>query len=186
MAWCAKLVHWICCNHRAVKNFRLGLNVANITDKKAPYYPAAHTSTIVTNGYKDGLHSGTGRYFTLSANYAFRGVNAWCAWMARWKSRANALMRRVDDRCSRTTIHHERVLGVTRGSFDSECPWRDIAVKQCIDLQRKSSFGPSLAHAAGRRFAQWCALILIGGRAGHTAASAVCQAVSCSPRGQHE
>ncbi len=58
--------------YTGIKNLSIGLNVANVFDKKAPYYPASNTNAIVTQGYNAALHSNTGRYFTLSANYAFR------------------------------------------------------------------------------------------------------------------
>lgn len=54
------------------KDLRLGLNIANVFDKKAPYYPGSNTSTTVVQGYNASLHSNTGRYFTVSANYTFR------------------------------------------------------------------------------------------------------------------
>jgi iron complex outermembrane recepter protein len=54
------------------KDLRIGLNVTNVLDQKAPYYPGTNTSTTVVQGYNAGLHSNTGRYFTLSLNYTFR------------------------------------------------------------------------------------------------------------------
>jgi iron complex outermembrane recepter protein len=54
------------------KDLRLGLNVSNIFDEKAPYYPASNTSTTVTQGFNSGMHSNTGRYFSIYANYTFR------------------------------------------------------------------------------------------------------------------
>lgn len=49
------------------KNLTLGISVLNILDSKAPYAPGS-----ATLGYDAGLHNGTGRYFNLSARYAFK------------------------------------------------------------------------------------------------------------------
>ena len=54
------------------KNLVLGVNVANIFDIKAPYYPAGNTSTTVQQGYNADLHNNLGRYFRVSAKYTFR------------------------------------------------------------------------------------------------------------------
>ena len=42
--------------------------MANLTDEAAPYAPNAN----IAQGYNTGLHSNTGRYFSVSANYVFR------------------------------------------------------------------------------------------------------------------
>ncbi len=54
------------------KNLSLGITVTNITDEKAPYYPGTNTSTTVTQGYNTGMHSNTGRYFTITGTYTFK------------------------------------------------------------------------------------------------------------------
>jgi iron complex outermembrane recepter protein len=54
------------------KGLRIGLNILNVLDQKAPYYPGTNTSTTVVQGYNAGLHSNTGRYFTLSLNYTLK------------------------------------------------------------------------------------------------------------------
>lgn len=54
------------------KDLTLGLGISNLTDEAAPYYPAANGSATVLQGYNSGLHSGTGRYYTLSASYRFK------------------------------------------------------------------------------------------------------------------
>jgi iron complex outermembrane recepter protein len=54
------------------KDLALTLNVQNITDEKAPYYPATNTSATVTQGWNAGMHNGTGRYWTLTASYSFK------------------------------------------------------------------------------------------------------------------
>jgi iron complex outermembrane receptor protein len=48
------------------RNLTLGLNIQNLLDTKAPYDPAA-----AATGYNAGLHNNTGRYFNVSARYAF-------------------------------------------------------------------------------------------------------------------
>lgn len=53
--------------YSGIKNLTLGINVLNIFDTKAPYAPA---SAVL--GYDAGLHNGTGRYFSLTARYAFK------------------------------------------------------------------------------------------------------------------
>lgn len=58
--------------YRGIKNLTLGLNIANIFDKKAPYYPGSNTGATVALGHNSALHNNLGRYFTLSANYKFR------------------------------------------------------------------------------------------------------------------
>ncbi|MBC7414381.1 MAG: TonB-dependent receptor [Herminiimonas sp.] len=59
-------------NYSGIKNMTIGFNIANLFDKRAPYYPGANTSTTVIDGYNAGLHNDTGRYFTLRANYKFK------------------------------------------------------------------------------------------------------------------
>ncbi|MDH0864965.1 TonB-dependent receptor [Mitsuaria sp. GD03876] len=54
------------------KDLALTLNIQNITDEKAPYYPAANTAATVTQGWNAGMHNGTGRYWTLTASYTFK------------------------------------------------------------------------------------------------------------------
>ena len=54
------------------KNLVLGINVSNILDTKAPYYPAGNTTTLVQQGYNADLHNDLGRYFRVSAKYTFR------------------------------------------------------------------------------------------------------------------
>jgi iron complex outermembrane recepter protein len=58
--------------YSGIKNLSLSLTVQNILDEKAPYYPGTNTSTTVTQGYNVGMHSNTGRYFTLAASYTFK------------------------------------------------------------------------------------------------------------------
>ena len=53
------------------KGLDLRLQVANLLDKAAPYYPGTNTSETVYLGHRAQLHNGYGRYFTLSANYKF-------------------------------------------------------------------------------------------------------------------
>ena len=54
--------------YSGIKNLTLSVNIANLGDETAPYAPNA----TISNGYNTGLHNGTGRYFSLSANYKFR------------------------------------------------------------------------------------------------------------------
>ena len=58
-------------DYTGFKNMTIGVSVANILDKKAPYYPAGNTSSLVANGYNTGLHNDLGRYITLRAVYKF-------------------------------------------------------------------------------------------------------------------
>lgn len=53
------------------KDLSLGINISNIFDSKAPYYPTTTASTIA-QGYNSTLHNNTGRYFRVSAKYTFR------------------------------------------------------------------------------------------------------------------
>jgi iron complex outermembrane receptor protein len=56
------------------KNLTLTFNVQNLFDTPAPYAPlyAVNTSTTAAlAGYSPGLHNSYGRYFTVSARYAF-------------------------------------------------------------------------------------------------------------------
>lgn len=53
------------------KDLTLGLNIANIMDTKAPYYPTTTLATIA-QGYNSTLHNNTGRYFRVTAKYTFR------------------------------------------------------------------------------------------------------------------
>jgi len=59
-------------NYSGIKNLVVGINISNIFDTKAPYYPAANTSTLVQQGYNSSLHNDLGRYFRVSAKYTFR------------------------------------------------------------------------------------------------------------------
>lgn len=54
-------------SYTGIKNLTLGISVLNILDTKAPY---AYGNTLL--GYDPNLHNGTGRYFNLSARYAFK------------------------------------------------------------------------------------------------------------------
>lgn len=58
--------------YKGIKSLTLGMHVANVFDRKAPYYPGTNTSTTVLDGYNAGLHNNVGRYFTFSANYVFK------------------------------------------------------------------------------------------------------------------
>lgn len=58
--------------YRGIKNLTLGLHIANLFDKKAPYYPGSNTSATVQQGHNSALHNNLGRYYTLSVNYKFR------------------------------------------------------------------------------------------------------------------
>ena len=60
-------------SYTGVKNLTLNLNIQNLFDKKAPYDPryGVNTSATALQGYNEGLHTNTGRYFTFSANYVF-------------------------------------------------------------------------------------------------------------------
>lgn len=55
------------------KNLTLNLNIQNLFDKRAPYDPAfgVNSSAQALAGYNEGLHNQYGRYFTVSARYAF-------------------------------------------------------------------------------------------------------------------
>lgn len=53
--------------YTGIKNLTLGISVLNILDTKAPY---AYGNALL--GYDPNLHNGTGRYFNLSARYAFK------------------------------------------------------------------------------------------------------------------
>jgi iron complex outermembrane receptor protein len=56
------------------KNLALTLNVQNLFDTPAPYDPRFGTNSSTgapLAGYNAGLHNQYGRYFTVSAKYAF-------------------------------------------------------------------------------------------------------------------
>jgi iron complex outermembrane recepter protein len=53
--------------YTGIKNLTLGISILNVLDTKAPYAPG-----FTTLGYDSNLHNGTGRYFNLSARYAFK------------------------------------------------------------------------------------------------------------------
>lgn len=53
------------------KDLELSLFINNFTDVAAPYQPASNTSSTVVDGYNSGLHSNTGRYWTVTARYKF-------------------------------------------------------------------------------------------------------------------
>ena len=53
--------------YTGIKDLRLGVSITNFTDEAAPYAPNA----TVSQGYNSGLHSNTGRYFSVSASYKF-------------------------------------------------------------------------------------------------------------------
>ena len=55
------------------RNVTLNLNIRNLFDKAAPYYPGAGVNSAATplSGYLQGLHNNQGRYFTLNARYVF-------------------------------------------------------------------------------------------------------------------
>lgn len=53
------------------KDLTLGINISNILDTKAPYYPTI-TAASIAQGYNSTLHNNTGRYFRVSAKYTFR------------------------------------------------------------------------------------------------------------------
>jgi iron complex outermembrane receptor protein len=57
--------------YNGIKNLQLGVNIANVFDKPAPYYPGSNTSTTVQQGYYSGLYTNTGRYTRLTAKYTF-------------------------------------------------------------------------------------------------------------------
>jgi iron complex outermembrane recepter protein len=57
--------------YTGIKGLRVGLNILNVFDTRAPYYPGTNTSTTVTQGHNAGLHNNTGRYLTLSLGYEF-------------------------------------------------------------------------------------------------------------------
>ncbi|MES2036559.1 MAG: TonB-dependent receptor [Pseudomonadota bacterium] len=59
-------------SYSGIPNVTLGFNIKNVFDSKAPYAAGTNTSTTVQQGYDTTLHNNTGRYFTLSARYAFR------------------------------------------------------------------------------------------------------------------
>jgi iron complex outermembrane receptor protein len=52
--------------YTGIKNLTLGINIQNLLDTKAPYDPNQPLT-----GYSAGLHNNTGRYFNVSARYAF-------------------------------------------------------------------------------------------------------------------
>jgi iron complex outermembrane receptor protein len=52
------------------KNLSLGVNVSNLFDKPAPYYPTTTAATI-QQGYNASLYTNTGRYTRLTAKYTF-------------------------------------------------------------------------------------------------------------------
>lgn len=53
--------------YSGIKNLTLSIAIQNFTDEKAPYAPNA----AVSLGYNTGLHSNTGRYYSVSARYKF-------------------------------------------------------------------------------------------------------------------
>ena len=57
--------------YNGIKNFNLGVNISNVFDKPAPYYPGSNTSTTVQQGYSSGLYNNTGRYTRFTAKYTF-------------------------------------------------------------------------------------------------------------------
>lgn len=57
--------------YNGIKNLQLGLNISNVFDKPAPYYPGSNTSTTVQQGYSSSLYNNTGRYSRLTAKYIF-------------------------------------------------------------------------------------------------------------------
>ncbi|MFL6657300.1 MAG: TonB-dependent receptor plug domain-containing protein [Massilia sp.] len=58
--------------YTGIKNLSLNLNIQNLMDTKAPYDPRyGATSGAPLAGYNSGLHNPYGRYFQLTANYAF-------------------------------------------------------------------------------------------------------------------
>jgi outer membrane receptor protein involved in Fe transport len=57
--------------YNGIKNFNLGVNISNVFDKPAPYYPGSNTSTTVQQGYNSGLYNNTGRYTRFTAKYTF-------------------------------------------------------------------------------------------------------------------
>jgi iron complex outermembrane receptor protein len=57
--------------YNGIKNLQLGMNISNVFDKPAPYYPGSNTSTTVQQGYYSGLYTNTGRYTRFSAKYRF-------------------------------------------------------------------------------------------------------------------
>ncbi|MBB3284327.1 iron complex outermembrane recepter protein [Mitsuaria sp. PDC51] len=54
------------------KDLSLSLNIQNVTDEKAPYYPGTNTNANTILGWNPGLHNGYGRYWTFTANYTFK------------------------------------------------------------------------------------------------------------------
>ena len=52
------------------KNLNLGINISNLLDKLAPYYPSTSAATI-QQGYYSSLYTNTGRYTRLTAKYTF-------------------------------------------------------------------------------------------------------------------
>lgn len=72
-----KIARWITVGlgytYTGFKNLTLNLNVQNLFDKRAPYDPSQGISTsfVALAGYNQGLHNNFGRYFTVSARYAF-------------------------------------------------------------------------------------------------------------------
>ena len=52
--------------YNGIKNMTLSLNIRNLFDTKAPYDPR-----YPTTGFNTQLHTGEGRYFSVSANYKF-------------------------------------------------------------------------------------------------------------------
>ncbi|NHZ37173.1 TonB-dependent receptor [Massilia sp. CCM 8692] len=59
--------------YTGIKNLTLNLNIQNVLDTKAPYDPiyGVNTSAQPLAGYNEGLHNPYGRYFQLTARYAF-------------------------------------------------------------------------------------------------------------------
>jgi iron complex outermembrane receptor protein len=59
-------------SYTGIKNVTLTLNIQNVMDTKAPYDPAVSaTSGAPLAGYNEGLHNPYGRYWSLTAKYAF-------------------------------------------------------------------------------------------------------------------
>jgi iron complex outermembrane receptor protein len=58
--------------YTGIKNVTLNLNIQNVFDTKAPYDPSySATSGAPLAGYNEGLHNPYGRYWSLTAKYAF-------------------------------------------------------------------------------------------------------------------
>ena len=58
--------------YTGIKNVTLNVNIQNVMDTKAPYDPGyAATNAAPAAGYNEGLHNPYGRYWSLTAKYAF-------------------------------------------------------------------------------------------------------------------